>query len=167
MKLEPAGTAQRISGIVSASSEKIYVIAIANGIQDISRPTIIRGHGSAQQGNARKIRFSSKQLTRIAQNSDAITNIAFGVLPIAGSGKVVGIEIDLQQAASETAVVRWQRTSAKPCWCSARDAITRTAGTEGIQSQAPVRFTGADAGDKRRRNIILRCGLLDHGLVFF
>ena len=95
MKLEPAGTAQCISGIVSASSEKIYVIAIANGIQDISRPTIIRRYGSAQQGNTRKIGFSSKQGTGIAQNSDAITNVTLRVPPIAGSGKVVGIEIDL------------------------------------------------------------------------
>ena len=95
MKLEPAGTAQRISGIVSASSEKIHVIAIANGIQSISRPTIICRYGRAQQGNARKIGFSSKQVTRIGQNSDAITNVTFRVLPIAGSGKVVGIEIDL------------------------------------------------------------------------
>ena len=95
MKLEPAGTAQRISRIVSASSEKIYVIAIANGIQSISRATIICRYGRAQQGNARKIGFSSKQVTRIGQNSDAITNVTFRVLPIAGSGKVVGIEIDL------------------------------------------------------------------------
>ena len=95
MKLEPAGTAQRISGIVSARREKIYVIAIANGIQDISRPTIIRGDGSAQQRNTRKTGFSSKQGTRVAQNSDAITNVTFRVPPVAGSGKVVGIEIDL------------------------------------------------------------------------